>query len=81
VRRLHRIRAPLCCDPLGNHADEPRPNANSHHIVPLIERPDLAYDLGNLAPLCTACHARVERMERAGASTRELFAARMEAVR
>lgn len=76
VRRIHRAASPLCCNPFGDHPDEPRPNQNSHHIVPLAERPDLAYDLTNLAPTCTACHAKVERMERAGQSTRHLFASR-----
>jgi 5-methylcytosine-specific restriction endonuclease McrA len=81
VRRLHRIREPLCCDPFGDHPDEPRPNQNSHHIEDLATRPDLAYDLENLAPTCTACHGKVERMVRAGQATRHLFARAAETAR
>lgn len=29
-----------------------------HHIVPLLERPDLALDDDNLESLCAACHNR-----------------------
>ncbi|WP_398577353.1 HNH endonuclease [Staphylococcus sp. IVB6181] len=28
------------------------------HIIPLEERPDLAYDLSNLQSLCNSCHSR-----------------------
>lgn len=70
---MHRDQAPLCCDPFRAHPDDPQPNQNSHHIEPLTERPDLAFDFANLAPLCTACHARIERMERAGVETQRLF--------
>lgn len=73
VRRMHRAREPLCCDPFGAHPDDPQPNQNSHHIEALVARPDLAFDLGNLASLCTACHARVERMERKGEASAHLF--------
>lgn len=75
VRQMHRDRQPLCCDPFGAHPDDPQPNQSSHHIQPLASRPDLAFDFSNLAGLCTACHARVERMERAGRPTAALFRA------
>jgi hypothetical protein len=81
VRRIHRSLEPLCCDPFADHPDEPRPNQNSHHIESLADRPDLAFDLENLAPTCTACHGKVERMQRAGQATRRLFARPMEAAR
>lgn len=73
TRALHRALKPFCCDPLALHPDRPALNRTSHHIIPLVERPDLAYDLGNLAPLCTRCHAAIETMERAGKPTRQLF--------
>ena len=73
VRALHKAQCPLCCDPFKVHVLLPRPNQQSHHIMSLIERPDLAYDMTNLAPLCTACHGRVEGMERKGEETRHLF--------
>jgi 5-methylcytosine-specific restriction endonuclease McrA len=76
VRKMHRAYEPLCCDPFSDHPHEPRANQTSHHIIPLVERPDLAYDMKNLAPLCTRCHAKLERMEREGKATRGLFAAR-----
>lgn len=73
VRALHRALYPLCCDPFGYHRDMPATNQQSHHIVPLIERPDLAFVLSNLGPTCTRCHAQVEGMERAGKPTAYLF--------
>jgi 5-methylcytosine-specific restriction endonuclease McrA len=30
-----------------------------HHIKRLVDRPDLAFDLDNLAPLCEKCHSRL----------------------
>lgn len=33
-----------------------RPATEVHHIEKASERPDLAYDLDNLMPLCRACH-------------------------
>lgn len=77
VRALHRQLSPLCCDPFGEHNGMPFPNQTSHHILPLATHPHLAYHLANLAPLCTACHARVERIERNGDSTAALFTARV----
>lgn len=32
-----------------------------HHVKPIRERPDLAFDLENLACLCPRCHVAVER--------------------
>lgn len=69
VRGIHRQVEPLCRDPFGDHNGFPAPNEQSHHILPLATHPELAFDLSNLAALCTACHAKVERMERAGQPT------------
>lgn len=33
-----------------------------HHIIPIEERPDLAYDEDNLMNVCRMCHSRLERM-------------------
>ena len=74
VRTIHRNEEPICCDPLELHPGQPRFSEHSHHIVPLIEDPAKAYDLDNLASLCSACHAEVERRERKGEQTRHLFA-------
>jgi 5-methylcytosine-specific restriction endonuclease McrA len=73
VRSLHRSLEPLCCDPFKDHEHRPAPNQASHHILPLVTHPQLAFDLANLAPLCTSCHAKVERMERNGLATAYLF--------
>ncbi len=35
------------------------------HVVPLAVAPELAFDRANLAPTCTACHARKSAAERA----------------
>ncbi|MEO1265108.1 MAG: HNH endonuclease signature motif containing protein [Pseudomonadota bacterium] len=33
------------------------------HQLPVRDRPDLAFDLGNLQTLCSRCHARKTRVE------------------
>ena len=37
------------------------------HIAQVTKRPDLAYDLANLQPLCTTCHGMKNADERRGA--------------
>src|SRR5216684_1850416 len=53
-------RDPFCmsgvvCDPdnVGNRA----PSEHADHIIPVSERPDLAWDMDNLQGLCPACHS------------------------
>ena len=77
VREWFRKQNPLCADPFGDHASERRTVVADqvHHIQALAKRPDLAFDASNLAGLCTECHNRIERMERAGKPTAELFKA------
>lgn len=71
---------PLCSDPFDYHAATgPELATQVHHVLPLIERPDLAFDPTNLAPICSGCHARIEASERKGESTAHLFAGRMTA--
>jgi len=72
-RTYFRAKHPLCCNPFGDH-DELQPTNQVHHVIGLADSPDLAFDQDNLRPLCTRCHARVERMERQGVSTQHLFA-------
>lgn len=74
LRDYHRSLAPICCDPFDEHRSVCTLATTSHHVEPIGQRPDLAFRLENLAPLCTRCHARVERMERSGQPTRHLFA-------
>lgn len=58
--------SPLCADPHGDHTRQgiTRTAEQVHHIQGLATRPDLWNDLSNLQPLCTACHARIEREHR-----------------
>lgn len=74
-RKAFRTAHPLCCDPLKLHADRAEPTQAVHHIRGLAQdashRNATSFD--NLAPLCTACHARIEAMERAGRSTAHHF--------
>lgn len=69
----YRARHPLCADPFGWHGELGALAEQVHHIRPLAEYPDLAYEPSNLASLCTRCHGRIEGMERAGQSTQHLF--------
>ena len=68
-------RLPLCLDPFEIHRKDgvSMIAAQVHHIESLQRRPDLAYVLKNLAPLCTACHARIEAMEKKNNPTSHLF--------
>ena len=72
-RAWFKARHPLCCDPFSKHTERPVPVAQVHHVLPLVERPDLGLAEENCRPLCTSCHGKVERMERAGEPTTHLF--------
>lgn len=73
VARLHKAQCPVCCNVFHLHDLCPAPTQESHHIIPVAERPDLAFDLTNLAPLCHRCHGRIDGMEKRGEPTRHLF--------
>lgn len=72
-RAWFRSRNPLCCDPFGDHGAEAVAMHQVHHVEPLALHPELACDEANCRPLCTSCHARVERMERGGIDSKRLF--------
>lgn len=66
VRLMALRRNPLCSDPFGDHAKH-RLTVEAtqvHHIEGLAVAPKKAFNLDNLAPVCTRCHARIERAER-----------------
>ncbi len=79
-RAWFRKRHPVCLDPLGIHermgtatdVDE-RHKLHLHHVIPLEVAPGLFRTESNCASLCASCHAEVERMERAGVPTADLF--------
>jgi 5-methylcytosine-specific restriction endonuclease McrA len=73
TRELLKAEKPFCCDPLKVHGSVPAWTEEVHHIIPLAERPDLAFEAANLACVCRACHARVDAMERRGEPTAHLF--------
>ena len=74
AREVFRAQNPLCCDPFNFHGTQtPSLTKEVHHVIPLIERPDLALDPDNLRPLCLACHHKVEGMERSGKRSQYLF--------
>ena len=52
---------PFCvyCEEIGKYT----PATMVDHIIPIRERPDLAFDLDNLQPLCRQCHDSVKRRE------------------
>lgn len=60
LRETLRTHWPLCCNPfaLPGHTAI---NEQVHHVIGANFRPDLFYRVGNLAPLCNACHQRVEK--------------------
>lgn len=62
LRGLIRSRQPLCADPFRTHATEGRiePATEVHHIAPVWQRPELAFAMSNLMPVCRDCHERLE---------------------
>lgn len=65
-------RHPLCANPFRRHGPA-EAATDVHHIQPLAVRPELAFDRGNLAPLCESCHNAVEALARQGKPTQHLF--------
>lgn len=63
VRRMVLAREPLCRDCLMRGLTTAATQVD--HVLGLVEHPELAYDLDNLAPICDACHARKTGAERA----------------
>lgn len=74
---LVRTRQPLCVDPLGLHSGWPVPSQQVHHVLGADERPDLIFNLENCAALCVRCHSEIERMNKAGQPTVQLFAGKV----
>ena len=70
-----RVNHPLCCDPFGEHATSGLTVSaqQMHHVVPLDRAPSLAFVITNCRSVCTACHSKLERKERAGQGTGHLF--------
>ena len=68
LRRMVLRRGPLCADPWGHHAEDGRavPADEVHHVRPAVQDPGLFFDPGNLTGLCSACHAKISALERAG---------------
>lgn len=64
LRALVLARQPLCVDPFLVHPGRVVPATQVDHITPIAERPDLAFVLENLQPLCVPCHAQKTAMER-----------------
>lgn len=62
VRAMVLKAEPLCRDCAARGLTTP--GAQVDHIAPLTDRPDLAYDLTNLQPLCAPCHNRKTGRER-----------------
>lgn len=62
LRALQLTREPLCEECRRHGVVEPA--AQVDHVLGLVLRPDLAYDLANCQSLCTACHARKSAAER-----------------
>lgn len=54
LRLLKLKRDPLC----QNHLRRERlvPATEVDHVIPLVDRPDLAYELENLSSVCRPCH-------------------------
>lgn len=75
VRKLYLDKNPMCQDPFDYHRQcgYGEPAAQVHHIVGLSQEIGLALSMGNLAGLCTKCHAKIERMERRKEPTQHLF--------
>jgi len=62
-RRVRALVGKLCADPLERTSARAGSSVaeDVHHIVPIAERPDLAYERSNLMPVCRSCHKLMER--------------------
>ena len=52
-----------------------RPAEDVHHIESVATRPDLAFVVKNLLPVCEPCHGKVEAAEGRGLSVRDFLPA------
>ena len=61
LRQMLLASEPLCryCKELGKAT----PAEIADHIIPVKERPDLAFDMDNLQGLCKRCHDSVKQRE------------------
>ena len=62
LRKMKLARNPLCEECSKHGVVEPATQVD--HIVPIVERRDLAFDLENLQSLCTVCHGKKSGEER-----------------
>ena len=62
LRRLKLARNPLCEECTKHGVVEPATQVD--HIVPIVERRDLAFDMENLHSLCSTCHGKKSGEER-----------------
>lgn len=62
LRTMARAIHPMCADPYKLHEQTgiSEPAVEVHHIVAIVDDPSRAYDLTNLMPVCTHCHARLD---------------------
>ena len=77
-REMFRKDNPLCYDPFGDHESDGRvvPSQEVHHIVSVANGYMSALDADNCAALCSRCHQKIERMNRIGSDTKDLFKGR-----
>jgi 5-methylcytosine-specific restriction enzyme A len=63
LAKMHLAEEPLCryCKEMGRITSLARKDMVVDHIVPVKERPDLAFDVSNLQTLCRMCHDSVKR--------------------
>ena len=74
----------MCCECMKAYlrgtGARPRRATLVHHIIPIKERPDLAFELDNLESLCEVCHNRAHP-EKGAQNAREAKHAPTEGVR
>ncbi len=64
LAKIMKARHPVCPDPFGDHKGKVIPSEEVHHIVPIKVNPSLAFEGGNLIPLCRACHKRADNFDK-----------------
>lgn len=67
-REMYLDESPLCQDPFGDHSRYGQVVAAEevHHKIAVVDNPNKAFEVNNLAGLCTSCHARIEALVRTG---------------
>ena len=82
VRKQILLNDPICYDPFKHHEEDGRVVVAQevHHILPVMQRPDLIFVEDNLAGLCKVCHDKISSLEKKGKDAIVYFRAKIDSL-